>query len=185
MNGGMLSASFLSLYWALPLYSIPEDAKYLLNSQVPGGLMSPSTKTKVNHFMSFCHLPVLFTGAFRLWAWEHCPTLLPFLENISSGPPAFLYVGLGKETIMKLTELPESRMTSPHVNSLRRWQAEAWRERRKNIHEEKFAFGLPTSFCVVSRMFHRPFRINVFAPNELPWVSFCGAVRLWSVIWSW
>jgi len=59
---------------------------------------------------------------------------------------------------MKLTEVPESRMTSLHENSLRRWQAEAWRKRRKNIHEEKFAFGLPTSFCMVLRIVLKAFQ---------------------------
>lgn len=118
----------------------------------------PSARAKVSHLKhGGTRVTLQPTCAFhrcslKLWACECLPAPLPSLESISSGPPAFLYLGSGKETIMKLTEVPESRMTSLHENSLRRWQAEAWRKRRKNIHGEKFAFGLPTSFCMVSRI---------------------------------
>lgn len=158
MNAKMLSSPFLSFYWALSWYLLPDEAKYLFNSKAPNIRTSPLSQSKSESSQAWrTRVTLQPTCAFhrcslKLWAWERLPTPLPSLENISSGPPAFLYLGSGKETIMKLTEVPESRMTSLHENSLRRWQAEAWRKRRKNIHGEKFAFGLPTSFCMVSRI---------------------------------
>lgn len=74
---------------------------------------------------SFSNLFVLFTGALSNFVHQNAAPSPPFLENTESGPPAFLYLGSGKETVLKMTELPERMMTSllkQHVNSLRRQQ---------------------------------------------------------------
>ena len=133
-----LELKFFPHFWLIPIIIFAIQGGKLFTSKAPNNVTPPLSQNRVYLSQTRanpCHLATYLCFS-QVCSQTLCikrpplPCLL--LKNISSSLPAFLYLGSGKETIMKMTELPGRMMTSllkKYVNSPRRQQGRETRRR--------------------------------------------------------